>query len=697
MYIEKVHLRDWKSYVDETYEFPKPTRSKNVVLIGAENGYGKTSLLEALMLCLYGREGLHHIPRATLVDGNDQKLDLSYDEFLRRAFHGCALDSGRNSVSVTVTLNDDGQRTSVQRQWYFAGNGRHRPTDEEVRIYVDGEPFRAGRFDDDKQDAYRNYIAKAFVPVFLAPFFLFDGEQVQRLADKDMASQVRTGIEGLLGVGTLRELQDDLRDYAQSRRVGAPRTGDVTLEQLQSDVRSLSDELKAAQRELQQKETKLPQLRETKEARLRTLRSIVGGNSASIKDLYEQKSKADGRRLQLRDKLLDFLHSDLALTIAGVKLRESVANRLRAEEKRESWEAGKLQGEQHLHKLEAALVQSAEIPDPPLTSAQLEWLKRRLSAAWESLWFPPPSDCSEDYRHTYLLGRDRSVAMTRIEQINRIVLGDLQELIEGLTEAEGEIKRVEGRVRELSGVEEQAQKLTEDIEKITRDEQEVSVAAQELRRKCEGLKAQLGSKNADVERVREQLGRSQPMLARADKAERIAIMVDALIGEMYPLKVKEVASAMTRIYKSLAHKKLVQRVNITEDCNVELLDRRGNDLRRFDASAGENQIFAVALISAIAEVSKAEVPLVVDTPLARLDTEHRMNVLAHLASQPGQVILLSATDEVAGDYLKAVESRVCCEYHIEHEELDAGIGVSRVVPGYLGRANGRRSVAGSMQ
>src|SRR5437660_3248003 len=296
MYIEKIHLRDWKSYVDETYSFPKPTRNKNVVLVGAQNGYGKTSLLEAIMLCLYGRDGLSHIPRATLIEGDQQKLDLSYDEFLRRAFHGCALGSGRNSASVTVTLNDDGQRTSVTRQWYFAGSGKHRHSEEEVRIYQDDEPFRAGRFDD-KQDAVRNFIAKTFVPVFLAPFFLFDGEQVQRLANKEMAAQVRTGIEGLLGVATLRELQADLREYALNRKSGLATDGDNTTEVLESELRSLVSDQRKSQKELQELEPRLPGLKQAKEAKVRQLNSIAGGNSATIKELYDERSKADSRRM----------------------------------------------------------------------------------------------------------------------------------------------------------------------------------------------------------------------------------------------------------------------------------------------------------------------------------------------------------------------------------------------------------------
>ncbi|MBK7397131.1 MAG: AAA family ATPase [Myxococcales bacterium] len=56
MHIQRIRLRDWKAFVDTTVDFPAATKKRNVVLIGAMNGYGKTTLLEALVLGLFGRD-----------------------------------------------------------------------------------------------------------------------------------------------------------------------------------------------------------------------------------------------------------------------------------------------------------------------------------------------------------------------------------------------------------------------------------------------------------------------------------------------------------------------------------------------------------------------------------------------------------------------------------------------------------------
>lgn len=64
MHITQITLRDWKAYTTASFQFPAPEQNKNIVLIGAPNGYGKTSLFEAIILGLFGRQGLMLIARS---------------------------------------------------------------------------------------------------------------------------------------------------------------------------------------------------------------------------------------------------------------------------------------------------------------------------------------------------------------------------------------------------------------------------------------------------------------------------------------------------------------------------------------------------------------------------------------------------------------------------------------------------------
>jgi DNA sulfur modification protein DndD len=177
------------------------------------------------------------LARAVLAEGENDRLAQSYDDFLGRALHAKAVEQGRSSASVEIVLEDADDTITVQRIWHFTGTGKHRREDEEVRIWrgPDRTLVRTPRMED-RGDFIRNFVAQNFLPVHLSQFFLFDGEQVQRLARKDMSAQVKLGIEGILGVPILRELERDLGAYAQNRRNGVPRVGDETIERLRADV-----------------------------------------------------------------------------------------------------------------------------------------------------------------------------------------------------------------------------------------------------------------------------------------------------------------------------------------------------------------------------------------------------------------------------------------------------------------------------
>ena len=51
----------------------------------------------------------------------------------------------------------------------------------------------------------------------MLPFLLFDGEQIRRLAQRELGEQVRFGLESALGIATIRALLEDLSDYARDR------------------------------------------------------------------------------------------------------------------------------------------------------------------------------------------------------------------------------------------------------------------------------------------------------------------------------------------------------------------------------------------------------------------------------------------------------------------------------------------------
>ena len=101
MWISRLELTYFKGYQHQVFSLPEPTEDRNIVLIGGMNGYGKTSILEALYLCLYGKDAMVHLARAGL-QTDDKK---GYPTFLERAFNGEAKRDGLDTMSVRIIIN----------------------------------------------------------------------------------------------------------------------------------------------------------------------------------------------------------------------------------------------------------------------------------------------------------------------------------------------------------------------------------------------------------------------------------------------------------------------------------------------------------------------------------------------------------------------------------------------------------------
>jgi DNA sulfur modification protein DndD len=98
-------------------------------------------------------------------------------------------------------------------------------------------------------------------------------------------------------------------------------------------------------------------------------------------------------------------------------------------------------------------------------------------------------------------------------------------------------------------------------------------------------------------------------------------------------------------------------VQVRLDGRVEMLDAEGRDLRQVDASAGESQVLALAVMSALSSFAP-DFPIIVDTPLARLDPLHRSNVLTHFAGGGRQLILLTHPAELGAAEEAIIADRI---------------------------------------
>ena len=327
MHLLSVKLINWRSYRNATFRFPRPHGGKNVILVTAPNEYGKTSFFEAITLGLFGRDGLFLIPR---VRAEDRRKE-SYSTFLQGALHSKALEIGMPTCSVELEWEDEnGEPVEIKRRWHFRNNGSHRIGDDDTVIYQGHErnPVEPPASEEDKEAWKRDYIVQRFLAPHLAEFFLFDGEQVQRYANRDMRNQIRRGVEGLLGLPVLRELKDSLGSYAQNRRSRVAKPSDTVVQEVNSRIQRLENEIDNEEKKRQQAVEGLSDIAEEYDDLTRRLNGRGEGTVALLKTLVEdaERYKSDADREFA--KLIELLAGDVALAVAGPAVREKTIKRL---------------------------------------------------------------------------------------------------------------------------------------------------------------------------------------------------------------------------------------------------------------------------------------------------------------------------------------------------------------------------------
>ena len=116
--------------------------------------------------------------------------------------------------------------------------------------------------------------------------------------------------------------------------------------------------------------------------------------------------------------------------------------------------------------------------------------------------------------------------------------------------------------------------------------------------------------------------------------------------------------------------------------DITLSDYNGGILLKDQLSAGEKQMFAISILWGLAISSGYKLPVIIDTPMARLDSEHRSNFInRYLPNASSQVIVLSTDEEINGKYLDDIKEYVNTSYLLVYDEADKS---SSIQSGYFG-------------
>lgn len=667
MWIEKIELTNFKAYKHQIFTFPKPSNGRNLILVGGMNGFGKTTLLEALYLCLYGEDATHYLARAGLQSKNN-----SYAKFLESALHGKSLATKSDQMRIVVRFMDaEKHGYEIIRTWFF--NRKGGLEDQEIRLNeIENDVVSPLNGEANLDDVLEIHA----VPANLAPFFFFDGEEVKKLADQDRNGWIKQGMESLMGVVLLKKLRDRLVQYQNNRRLGQS----VDRTKLDSMLASLNEKIEQ-QEQLQNslliynEEIARNQVR--RDDVQQGLMSLGVGtyNAKTVEEILSEEAAKKQSKVNCERMLENLLADKLPFHLISNQLMESLNSRFSSEKIKLDWEVQKQELEPRKERFSSAFFDTDFIK----TFTQLnQHIKNDLvsciAQAWETLYFPRPEGCAEIILHDYLEPKQRQRLENSFVSI-QIGADQIRDLVTQKREVDNRLSELKMRRIKLESIDNDGvlQKLNQELAELQAELELQNKRLGDLERQNIALDAAIRNERAAYERENDNYIKTEPAKSNANKAQKVIHLIDELLPHLFALKTEELSQAVTRRYVQLAHKQHIHHISIEVDGHSRLYDNEDKEVN-FDRSAGENQIFATALFAGLADVSGYHIPLVVDTPLARLDSQHRKNLLDYWCSDPDrQVILLSQDEEVDEELMQTVRPHLCKTYLLESTLVGEGV------------------------
>lgn len=645
MILDKLVLHNFCLYRGrQELDLAPVSQDKPVVLVGGLNGGGKTTVLDAVQLALYG-------PRAHA----SRRDNHGYESYLRACTNRGVDAKDGASVAIHFRYVSEGMQHNyeVRRQW----EEKKSRIKETVSVSKDGEYQK-------HLSLHWSDIVEEMIPLGISRLFFFDAEQVRFLADDDSSHQaLGTAVKSLLGLDLAERLVADasiLEARLTEQMTGA--ANDPELRQMQKELAAKDQEVQSAKQELATLENSRQRAvaarekaeeqfaavggehwlqREARRKELESLRSLekvcrvdlirLSGNElpfAMIPDLIEcvaqQDASEQGSReariirdvLKGRDKSMVAALRQKGVQDATIKLLVQIQDadrRSRDKLAKTSVRHGLSENARHAlnHLRNGALTQRQE--------NVVELLERLQNA-------------SKKREHI-----ERSLSMTPDDESVTTVFESLKNAMATESQLNSEAGKLEGELKSLQ---------------LRRDDLDRKVAT--IRRK-----------KVDLEIDGEQAGRMIQLAVRTQETIR------EFQRRATARKIDRLSKLVTESFQFLLRKQaFVERVEIDpESFGISLYGATGEVISKERLSEGEKQIFAISVLWGLAKASPRPLPAIIDTPMARLDMEHRKHLVErYFPHASHQVIVLSTDAEVDETFYPRIQPSVSHEYYLNYDE-----------------------------
>lgn len=669
MIIERFRIHNLFSYLGTCeFDLNPPQDGRNVVLIWGRNGYGKTSFLNSLKLLLTGvsDELRQSVRFGAKIKRNDYLLGMG-DEWMG-VFNRHARAAGETEFSLSLTWREAAGQVEAQRTWRLEKNEVH----EVLRILPNfGQPLED--LDGDIEGEARAFL-QARLPEAIMPFFIYDGEKVQQIAEANREGQMQQ-IEQILDLADIdvvdeylnrnlvkwRRASNDANQHtlnAHQFQLGAT---EEKLAKLGMDYTAIEDEIEEISYDLRRTDAALQARRQFA---LQSEENRLTVRHKEILARLEEKSFAFFSAFT-RDAPL-VLHPTL-MSIAAGELEKIATHPNR----RLKDEIGRI-----FSALPERLFGEPPMPMPPLSHEQEDFLRRKLARVLDS-YRPDEADLAIGL---FRLSSARAEVVLRVTEDyirnDRQRTQWAQQLVEirTLKRELVDIERKRNDVSNLAPQEREAfqQRLAE------RDALEEKQA--QLRQRLGEFDEQKRNLNRELELKRDAYRQEEKKLVGANQArdklglgQKLQAALSAYRELLKARRRNDIETALNeRFGELMTSHGLIKYIRVNDDFSLHYFDSSNSSVGMGNLSAGMKQLVAQSLLWGLKDVSGKEAPVVVDTPLARIDRQHQENLITRYFPKAGpQVIVLPTDSELDREKYALLNPHVYREYRLVNPSGDS--------------------------
>ncbi len=633
MKFRKLTIENYKSFQFPTeISFPDSSAGKSIFLVGGMNGAGKTSLMEAINLCLYGAKPEH----------------------VYKAINRKEMAKGNAFVAFELLIETDEQEEIlVKRSWSAGTVDSPRPKDLEEKLVVvkDGR-----RVSVQNKDMWQDYL-NAVIPKSITQFFFFDGEKIQEIAADDHSElRLKSSLEAALGIQHITRLSQDIVTLKQNERKNFVEISDEDIDFKESELKKERAKLSRKQKERDEVQTELNQFKEEYEDAKKRFQSAFSAEPESAEETKvreRRRVQLAAQRGQLDNQLKTLLEKHLPWALAG-KLFAPLRSQI---EQERNHATSRVLSDQ-ARTLAEEIVQSVDEPEPiygrPLSQGQKAQLSDRVLAV---LAGQTPSDSTSFLN---LSERDAARVLNKLEDIEQSEVRTLQDLIQQREELDQELNHLASVGLSVSspGEKEFFDELQAQMESYQHQIGRLTVRDQNLMEEILTLENRIKDIEQELNKLYDRHNLSREKVDFIKECDAIASLLGTFTVRLRRKKIHLLQEKTFEMYKLLSSKSgLIKDLTIDQKTyEITIRDRNGHEMKKSSLSAGEKEIFAVSLLWGLAQTSQLNLPIIIDTPLSRLDSIHRDNIVNNYFPHAAeQVIILSTDTEIDNRYYRSLE------------------------------------------